>query len=223
MMPPAKPSALLIVISAPSGCGKTTLVNRLLARNSNLERSVSATTRRARKGEVDGRDYIFVSERQFLENRKRRVFLESARVFGHHYGTFKKTVLAKLGKGKDVVLAIDVQGARRLKKKIKGIFIFLMPPSMQDLEKRLVDRKRDTKREIEVRLERARAEIRCAKDYDYVVTNREVSETIREIEKILLKEKKKRGFAGSNHWSRSRAAGRRFTGRNARREKLNIA
>ncbi len=183
---------LLVVISAPSGCGKTTVISKLLSRNLNLKRSISGTTRKPRKEEVDGRDYFFLSEQKFLENKRKKAFLESARLFGHYYGTFKQSVLKKLTEGRDVVLTIDVDGASQVRKKMKGIFIFLMPPSIEDLKKRLQNRQSDSKKQIEQRLERANAEITCAKNYDYVVINRYVNETIDAIESIIEKEKKKR-------------------------------
>ncbi len=190
-MPLFKPAGLLMVISAPSGCGKTTIVNQLLSRNPNLARSVTATTRKPRKGEVDGRDYFFITEREFREQRRKKAFLEWAQVFGNYYGTFKHESLEKLRKGTDIVLAIDVQGARQVRRKIKGVFIFIMPPSMEDLEKRLFSRESDPREEIQKRLEQARAEMACAKGYDYIVTNRYVNETILAIENIMKKEKKK--------------------------------
>lgn len=183
---------LLVVLSAPSGCGKTTIIQELLSRSPNLTRSVSATTRRPRREEVDGRDYFFLSRTEFLKRKKSREFLEWARVFGHYYGTPKQETVRRLRRGRDVVLTIDVQGARQVRRKMKGVFIFVMPPSMQDLEKRLLSRQRDPRREIEKRLRRARMEMGCAKEYDYVVTNRYVGATLRAIEEILAREKKAR-------------------------------
>lgn len=186
---------LLVVLSAPSGGGKTTIVSRLLARNPGLARSISTTTRKPRRGEREGRDYYFLTEREFLEKRRKRDFLEWASVFGHYYGTLRKKILEKLREGRDVVLAIDVQGARQVRRKMKGLFLFIMPPSMEDLEKRLLERQRDPRKEIEKRLQRARLEMACAREYDYVVTNRYLGETVRAIEEILAKETGKRNKA----------------------------
>jgi len=179
----------LIVISAPSGAGKTTIVERLLARNKNLRRSISFTTRLARRGETNGRDYFFVSRNEFSARKKKYFFLESASVFGCYYGTSKKFVLEKINRGLDLILAIDVQGMKQLKKKrtkeIPLISIFLMPPSMGVLKKRLEKRKTETKGQIQKRLKIAKREMKECSRYDFVVVNRKVIQAVKEIEEIL--------------------------------------
>lgn len=192
---------LLIVISAPSGCGKTTVVNGLVERNRNIIRSISATTRAPRRGERDGVDYWFVSQPDFLKQKRQGDFLEWARVFDHYYGTPLKTTREALREGRDVILAIDVQGAEKIRKLMDGVFIFIMPPSRNELEKRLHSRKSDSKREIQKRLEQAREEMECAEEYDYIVTNRYVEETISAIETIIEEHKNRRSEARA---SRSR-------------------
>ena len=183
---------LLIVISAPSGCGKTTIINKLMERNPGIERSVSATTRLPRTGEKSGSDYFFLSAKEFLKEKRSGTFVEWARIYGYYYGTFKRFISQKLNSGKDLVLAIDVEGARQVRKKIKAVFIFIMPPSFKELQKRLVGRKSDPEEEIQRRLERARYEISCAQEYDYIVTNRVVGRTVKAIEMIIKKEKQPR-------------------------------
>jgi guanylate kinase len=124
---------LLIVISAPSGCGKTTVVKGLMERNRNMIRSISATTRAPRRGERDGVDYWFVSQTEFLRRKKQGEFLEWAQVFDHYYGTPLETTREALRRGRDVILAIDVQGAKTIRKLMKGVFIFILPPSRVEL------------------------------------------------------------------------------------------
>jgi guanylate kinase len=184
-------SGRLIVISAPSGAGKTTIVERLLRRNKNLKRSISYTTRTPRKGEINKRDYFFVSRKEFLSQKKKGFFLESAEVFGRFYGTSKKFVLEKIKRGLDLILAIDVQGMKQLGRKkgreIPMISIFLMPPSISILKKRLEKRKTETKSQIEQRLQMAKREIKERSRYDFVIVNRKVAEAVKRIEEILKK------------------------------------
>ncbi len=179
----------LIVISAPSGCGKTTLVERLLERNKNLMRSISYTTRPSRAGEINGRDYFFISRDEFLEKKKKNFFLESAEVFGQHYGTSRDSVADHTRRGKNVVLAIDVQGMKQLKQKagqdLSVTSIFIMPPSEEILRSRLENRKTETKEEIAKRLEVAREEMRAKSLYDFVVVNNEVDEAVQSIEEVI--------------------------------------
>ncbi len=179
----------LIVISAPSGCGKTTLVERLLERNKNLMRSISYTTRPSRAGEINGRDYFFISRDEFLEKKKKNFFLESAEVFGQHYGTSRDSVADHPRRGKNVVLAIDVQGMKQLKQKagqdLSVTSIFIMPPSEEILRSRLENRKTETKEEIAKRLEVAREEMRAKSLYDFVVVNNEVDEAVQSIEEVI--------------------------------------
>lgn len=185
----AKKRGRLIVISAPSGCGKTTIVERLLERNKNLTRSISYTTRPPRQGEKNGKDYFFISEKEFIDQECGSFFLESANVFGHLYGTSKKFVADLLSKGKDVILAIDVQGMKQLHQNASAEFpvvsIFLMPPSHEALRHRLFKRKTETKSEIDERLRVARAEMAARTLYNYVVVNRRIDQAVKAIEGVL--------------------------------------
>ena len=179
----------LIVISAPSGCGKTTIVERLLERNKNLARSISYTTRSARTGEANSRDYFFVSEEDFEAKKQKNFFLESAKVFGASYGTSKAFVMDHLAQGKDMVLAIDVQGMKQLRAKanreIPMVSIFIMPPSLAELKARLEKRKTETKQEIHERLKIAEQEMNERSLYDFVVVNQTVDQAVKEIEGIV--------------------------------------
>lgn len=179
----------LIVISAPSGCGKTTIVERLLKRNKDLIRSISYTTRSPRTGEVNGRDYFFVSPKDFLGKEKKNFFLESAEVFGQHYGTSKDFVMSHANQNKNVVLAIDVQGMRQLKQKeskdLSITSIFIMPPSDEVLRSRLENRKTETKEEIAKRLEVAREEMKAKSLYDFVIVNQEIEQAVKLIEEKI--------------------------------------
>lgn len=179
----------LIIISAPSGCGKTTIVERLLARNKNLTRSVSYTTRVPRPGEGDGVDYFFVSHQDFGDKLKKNFFLEHATVFDENYGTSEALVMEKLDQGKDCILAVDVQGMKQLLKRFRDrvavISIFVMPPSLEALEGRLRKRSTETEAEVKKRLALAKQEIAERSIYDHVVVNEEVEDAVRKIEEIL--------------------------------------
>lgn len=182
---------LIIVISAPSGSGKTTLCNKLVAETPNLERSISMTTRSPRRGEKEGRDYIFVFPDEFERRRDRDEFIEWARVLGEYYGTPRGFVEQTIRAGKDIILSIDVQGAMKVKKKCPdAIFIFVLPPSMEALEQRLRKRKTDKTEEISRRLQLARKEISQIENYDYVVVNRNLSSSLRELSAIITAEKR---------------------------------
>lgn len=179
----------LIVISAPSGCGKTTIVERLLARNKHLTRSVSYTTRSPRAGEKNGIDYFFISRQAFEDKLKKKFFLEHATLFGEYYGTAKTFVMEKIADHKDCILAIDVQGGKQLIKQsgndIPVISIFVMPPSLEVLEGRLRKRSTETEEEIRKRLTVAKQEMAERSLYDHVVVNEEVENAVRKIEEIL--------------------------------------
>lgn len=183
-----KTGAKLIVVSAPSGTGKTTLVKRLLRRNANLVRSISYTTRPPRAGEIDGEDYFFISAEEFRRKEKRGFFLESAHVFGHSYGTSLKLVQNVLRRH-DVILAIDVQGMKQIKSRlphgVRMVSIFIMPPSKLALRRRLAKRRTETKQEMEKRLRIAEAEMNARHLYDYVVVNRRIDHALKAIEGVL--------------------------------------
>lgn len=178
----------LIIISAPSGAGKTSIVDGLLARNKDLIRSVSYTTRSARPNEVNGRDYFFIPREEFLTKQKNHFFLESADVFGQFYGTSKEFVLGQIDAGKSVVLAIDVQGMKQLKQfgsDVPTISIFIMPPSADELKMRLENRKTDSQDEINKRLKTAEEEIKAKSLYDFIVVNHKLEDAVASIEGLI--------------------------------------
>ncbi|MCS5707452.1 guanylate kinase [Candidatus Berkiella cookevillensis] len=175
----------LYIISAPSGAGKTTLVNALLASLDNIQISVSYTTRPPRAKEVNHRDYVFLDEETFEQYQQQNRFLESAKVFKYSYGTSKDWVEEKLKAGIDVVLEIDWQGARIVKSITDCVSIFLLPPSKQDLKKRLELRNQDKKEVIEYRMEQANEEISHYAEYDYVVVNDDFEKAAQELIAII--------------------------------------
>lgn len=178
----------LVVISGPSGVGKTTVVGRLYSLCPRLVASVSATTRSPRPGEVDGRDYHFLSPEEFARRRQAGEFLECCEVFGrgYWYGTLKSEVTPRLAEGKWVVLEIDVHGALAvLQQYPTALTIFIAPDSAEELERRLRGRKTDSEEAIQRRLEVARREIAQADQYQHRVVNRTVDEAVREICRIL--------------------------------------
>lgn len=184
----------LIVISAPSGAGKTTVVERWLKKRPELERSISYTTRKPRVGEKNGREYYFITKCEFLRRRKQGLFLEWARVFGRYYGTSKDFCLRQIKSGRNVVLTIDVQGKGKIEQsarnRIPMTSIFIAPPSGAVLKERLLKRKTDSPEEIKKRLRIAKREMIISKRYDHTVVNRKVNETVRRIDKIVFGIKK---------------------------------
>lgn len=185
---------LMLVLSSPSGAGKTTLARRLLDGDPNLEMSVSATTRQARPNEVDGRDYHFISDAEFGHRIAADQFLEHAAVFGHRYGTPKGPVMEALAKGHDVLFDIDWQGTQQLKQQRDDVVsIFVLPPSRDELERRLRARDQDADDVVMRRMAKANDEISHWAEYDYVVVNRDVEMALAEIKTILAAERLKRG------------------------------
>lgn len=188
----AKRRGKLFIISAPSGCGKTTLCEGVLRRVPHITRSVSLTTRPRRKGERNGRDYFFVTKKEFERERKKKNLLEWARNFGYYYGTPKDRVLRLLAKGIDVILAIDVKGAMKVKKLYPGgAFIFILPPSMSDLKQRLRQRKTDSASEISERMRVAEKEISYLPKYTYALVNDSVKKATDKLEAIVIAERRK--------------------------------
>lgn len=180
----------LIVLSGPSGCGKGTVADELFRRNDDIVFSVSATTRKARPGEVDGKNYFFLSEEEFLKKAENDEFLEYASVHGHYYGTPKDFIKKKIDEGEIVLLEIDVQGALQIKKKLKEVvFIFLIPPSMEELKRRLVGRGTETEKDLEIRIANGFKEIKFVEDYDFFVINDYLEDAVRDIEAIIKAEK----------------------------------
>lgn len=182
----------LLVISGPSASGKGTVCRKLLNRNKELTFSISATTRKPRKREKDGVNYFFVDEDKFDEMIKNEEFLEYANVHNHRYGTPINFVLDKINNGEIVILEIDVQGALQIKEKFQGaIFVFLLPPSMKELEDRITKRGTESKKDIDIRLNNAYKELKLIDKYDYIVINDRVNDAVENIETIIKAEKLK--------------------------------
>ena len=181
---------LLFIVSAPSGTGKTTLVERLVQRIPNLCLSRSYTSRGARPGEEDGVDYNFISREAFQEMVQRAVFLEWADVFGNLYGTGRRETESRLAAGADLVLVIDVQGARLVRSSgVESVGVFVLPPSADILEQRLRGRSKDSETEIRRRLEAASREVGEFVAYDYVVVNDELDAAVERLRAIVLAER----------------------------------
>jgi guanylate kinase len=185
---------LMFVLSSPSGAGKTTLSRLLLERMPGLQMSVSATTRAKRPGEVEGRDYSFVDKARFEDMVKRRELLEWATVFDNRYGTPRAPVEAALATGQDVLFDIDWQGTQQLREKAGKdvVSVFILPPSADDLEKRLHSRAQDSHDVIRARMSRASHEMSHWAEYDYIVINHEIDEAFAEVQSILKAERLKR-------------------------------
>jgi len=179
----------LFIISAPSGSGKSTVIRRVVEEIENLSFSVSYTTREPRSGEINGRDYFFVSEREFDEMIEAGEFLEHARVFGKFwYGTSRKQVNFLLGQGHDVIMDIDVQGALQLVKQqgISHTSLFIVPPDAKELEKRLKSRNREGEAEIQKRLKTAGEEIQAVTAFDYIIVNDDLNKAVFDVKQIIL-------------------------------------
>lgn len=185
---------LMFVLSSPSGAGKSTLARKLLEADENMSLSVSATTRPPRASEVDGREYKFMSKEQFEQMADGGEFLEHALVFGNHYGTPRAPVEAMLIQGRDVLFDVDWQGARALRaaepQDVVGIFI--LPPSMAELERRLRARAEDSEEVIQSRMARSLNEISHWEEYDYVLVNTLLEQTLAQVKQILAAERLKR-------------------------------
>jgi guanylate kinase len=186
---------LMLVLSSPSGAGKTTLSRKLLAADSAITMSVSATTRAPRKGEEEGKDYFFVSSSMFGQMQKGDAFLEHATVFDNRYGTPREPVQMALAKGSDVLFDIDWQGTQQLRQRAGDdlVSIFVLPPSHDELERRLRARAQDADAVVAARMARASNEISHWAEYDYVVINDDVDAALEKIRTILAAERMKRG------------------------------
>ena len=188
-----KKEGVLLVISSPSGTGKTTICKKLLEYDKNIHLSVSVTTRKKRKNEVEGIDYYFRSKKDFLNLKSQNSFIENALVFENYYGTLKSEVLEQLENGVDVLIDIDWQGTRQITQAMKGnlIKIFLLPPSIDELKKRLSKRNSDSIKEINFRMSKALKEIKHFDEYDYVLVNDNLDNTFQKIVKIIGAERLK--------------------------------
>jgi len=176
----------LIIITGPSGVGKGTVVKNILSKDKNIWLSISATTRKPRKGEEDGRDYYFLNLKKFEEMINKEMFLEWAEFAGNYYGTPINIIKDKIKNGYKVILEIEVEGACQVREKFPNtISIFLLPPSKKELENRIRNRGTDDEKSILKRLERADFEINSSKDFDYVLKNNEIDRTADEILKII--------------------------------------
>jgi guanylate kinase len=183
---------IIFIVSAPSGAGKTTLCAELSQRVPNLSRSISHTTRAPRPGERHGVDYCFVTDEKFDEMVEKNEFLEWADVHGHRYGTGRDRVMELVNQGQDILLNIDCQGAMHLKKKgVDGVFIYVLPPSLEALKARLLERKSDPPEEVARRLRKAREEVWSYREYYYLIVNDQVEQALAELEAIVLAERRK--------------------------------
>ncbi len=181
---------VLLVISGPSGAGKGTICSALLEKYPDLHYSISMTTRAPRNGEIDGKNYFFLDRGKFEDLIKRDQLLEYAEVYGNYYGTPRNYVLDLLNKGKDVLLEIDTAGAMQIKEKFRnGVFIFIAPPSLDELYKRIKKRDQDTEQVIQKRMAAASGEIAHAVQYNYIVVNNKVDDAVKIIGSIIMAEK----------------------------------
>ena len=189
---PGRREGVIFIVSAPSGAGKTTLVTRLLEAVPDLTLSVSCTTRPPRRGEIDGRDYHFVTRERFVMMQKRNAFAEWAEVHGSLYGTLRRPLERIVRGGRDILLDIDVQGARQLRQYYRSaVAMFVLPPSWKELRNRLTRRGTDPKDEIRRRLENARHELRELLQYDYFILNRDIRESLEGMKSIVRAERLK--------------------------------
>jgi guanylate kinase len=187
---PAQARGLLFIVSAPSGAGKTTIVERLVEQTPQLKMSRSYTSRRPREGETDGVDYNFVTRERFEGMIAAGAFLEHADVFGNLYGTGRADTDRLLAGGDDVVLVIDVQGARQIRKRgVPTTTVFVMPPSLEILEHRLRGRSKDSEAAVQRRLQVAREEVAAFSEYDYVVINDELTAAVDRLRGIVVAER----------------------------------
>lgn len=183
---------ILFIMSGPSGAGKTTIVKGVLKNLEDLAFSISYTTRPKREGEEEGKDYFFVDEPTFRNLIKKKDFLEWQEVHGHLYGTSKSYVESQMNKGANVLLDIDVNGARSVKRQIKdSVLIFVAPPSFQELKERLIKRHTEDKKNFRKRLEDARYELSQISKFDYLIVNHDVQISIKQLESIIIAEQLK--------------------------------
>ncbi len=191
---------LMLVLSSPSGAGKSTISRALLEKHDDLSMSISATTRPMRPGEVDGKDYIFVDQTRFDEMIEADEFLEYATVFGQSYGTPRGPVEQALNGGHDVLFDVDWQGTQQLKQSAHEelVSIFILPPSLEELEKRLYARAQDSEEVVKSRMAKATSEMSHWAEYDYIIINNDIDQSVRQAESILaagrLKRERRKGL-----------------------------
>ena len=185
---------LLLVISSPSGAGKTTISKKLVDDLDGIELSVSVTTRKKRKDEIEGKHYYFKSDNEFQALIKKSKFLEYANVFGYFYGTLKSEILSKIENGLDVIVDIDWQGTRQIENHLPDdiVKVFILPPSMEELENRLGKRASENKENFLKRMSEAKKEISHYKEYDFVIVNNEIETAVNQIKSILFSERLRR-------------------------------
>ena len=185
---------LMLVLSSPSGAGKTTISRKLLDVEPLLQMSISATTRPKRPGETEGRDYFFVDKEEFGVRANKNEFLEHARVFDHYYGTPKGPVEAALTKGRDVLFDIDWQGTQQIKEKASSdlVRVFILPPSTIELEQRLRRRAQDSEEVVERRMSEASSEMSHWQEYEYVIINKDIDHSVSQVRSILSAERLRR-------------------------------
>ena len=185
-----KNKGMIIIVSAPSGAGKTSICDALIKSDKNIVYSVSTTTRTPRKGEKNGREYFFVDDKKFKEMVKKNMFVEWAKVHDHFYGTSKKVLEETINKGKDILLDIDVQGAVKIKKQYKdALMIFITTPTLKILKERLIKRNKDSMSVIKTRLENAKKELTYLPKYDYLILNDKLDKSIEQAKSIICAER----------------------------------
>jgi guanylate kinase len=185
---------LMLVLSSPSGAGKSSISRRLLESDNNLSLSISATSRKRRPGEVECKDYHFVTPEDFQIMIHENRFLEYAKVFDHYYGTPAEQVMETLGQGSDILFDIDWQGTQSLKATARDdlVSVFILPPSYRELEIRLKKRNQDTDQEVAKRMSKAADELSHFPEYDYIVINHDLEESVKQIHAILMAERRRR-------------------------------
>jgi len=185
---------LMLVMSSPSGAGKTTIARELLGRDSEIAMSVSATTRPPRPGEVAGKDYFFVSEEEYQRMVSKGEFLEHAKVFDNYYGTPREPVEKILKSGNDVLFDVDWQGTQQLRENARDdlVSIFVLPPSTEELSRRLTERAQDSEDVVRKRMAKASDEMSHYIEYDYIIVNHEIDESVEQVQSILEAERMKR-------------------------------
>ena len=194
MTTPITKRGLMLVLSSPSGAGKTSICKKLLQQDTGLVLSVSATTRKRRPGEVEGKDYQFLSIQEFESRINKSQFLEYAKVFGNYYGTPAQLVERSLKSGVDVLFDIDWQGTQQLKARARQdlVSVFILPPSIKELEKRLFNRAQDTSEVVANRMSKSASEMSHYPEYDYVIINHDLDKSVQQVKSILCAERSRR-------------------------------